>query len=146
MAYAIKEHWDEEHSVARCVLTYQTSMGIPLQGVGIAECHPEDMDFVSELTGSTIACFRAEIDLFKKISNYEIKPAIAALKHVYCTMKDSKHYSPKSYEAIRIKKELAHLMDELQENKNAIAELQDSLKNYIDGKDKLYKKIREGQK
>ena len=141
----IIEHWDAEHGVARCVLLYRTSSGIEIQGIGIAECAPEDNDFMSELTGSIIAQDRAQIDLFKKINNYEIKPAIAALKHVYCTMQHSKHYNPKSYEAIRLKKELAHLMDELEENKNIIINIKEDLARYIRHKDELYKSLREGK-
>lgn len=141
----IIEHWDAEHGIARCVLSYTTSAGIVLQGIGIAECAPEDIEFMSELTGGIIAEYRAEIDLFKKINMYEIKPAIMALKHVYCTMQHSKKYNPKSYEAIRLKKELAHLMDELEENKTIITNIKNDLAAYIRDKDKTYKKLKEGQ-
>lgn len=145
MAY-IKDNWDAEHGIARCVIGYTTKAGIPLIGIGIAECHPEDTDCMSQLTGGIIAEYRAEIDLLKKINNYEIKPGISALKHVYCTMRHSKRYNEKSYEAIRLKKELAHLMDELEENNNAIKELKEHLATYIENKEKLYQKIRKGQK
>ena len=138
----IIEHWDEESGVSRCILSYQTSSGVLLQGIGIAECHPDDYDFMSQLTGSIIAGYRAEIDLIKKINNYEIKPGIAALKHVYCTMIHSKKYNEKSYEAIRLKKEIAHLMDELEENNQSIKVGQNELKNFIDKKEELYKKLR----
>ena len=94
----IIEHWDESHGIARCILNYTTSAGISLQGIGIAECHPDDYPYISKLTGGIIAEYRAEIDLLKKINNYEIKPGIAALKHVYCTMRHSKRYNEKSYE------------------------------------------------
>lgn len=140
------EHWDEEHGVYRIVLRYRTPSGIILEGIGIAECHPDDYPFMSQLTGNMIAGYRAEIDLIKKVNNYEIKPGIDVLKHVYCTMTHSKKYNPKSYEAIRIKKELAHLMDELEENKQTIAYIQNELKEYIQNKEKVYQRIREGQK
>lgn len=140
------EHWDEEHGVYRIVLRYRTPSGIILEGIGIAECHPDDYPFMSQLTGSMIAGYRAEIDLIKKVNNYEIKPGIDTLKHVYCTMSHSKQYNPKSYEAIRIKKELAHLMDELEENKQTMAYIKNELKEYIDNKEKIYQRIREGQK
>ncbi len=142
----IVEHWDPDHGVARCVLNYKSRSGIILQGIGIAECHPDDTEFMSALTGGLIAEYRAEIDLLKKINNYEIKPGIAALKHVYCTMRHSSHYNEKSYEAVRIKKELAHLMDELEENDNSITELREDLARYIKNKEEFYQKIRNGQK
>ena len=136
----IIEHWDESHGVARCILNYTTSTGISLQGIGIAKCHPHDYPYISKLTGGIIAEYRAEIDLLKKINNYEIKPGIAALKHVYCTMRHSKRYNEKSYEAIRLKKELAHLMDELEENKKAIQDIHNNLNKYLEDKDKLHKR------
>ena len=138
----IIDNWDEEHGVARCVLNYTTSSGITLQGIGIAECHPDDYPFMSALTGGIIAEYRAEIDLLKKINNYELKPGIAALKHVYCTMSHSKRYNGKSYEAIRLKRELAHMLDELEENKIAIQDLTNNLKKYIKDKDEFYQKVK----
>lgn len=145
MKTSIREFWREDTGSARCVLTYKTASGITLHGIGTAECHPDDSVFMSQLTGGIIAEYRAEIDLIKKINNYEIKPGIVALKHVYCTMLHSTHYNSKSYEAIRIKKELAHLMDELEENKNAIKEIKATLDNYIKEKNDFYKKVKEGQ-
>ena len=54
----------------------------------------------------------------------------------------SKKYNEKSYEAIRLKKEIAHLMDELEENNQSIKVGQNELKNFIDKKEELYKKLR----
>lgn len=142
----IIEHWDGEKGVASCIIQYKTTSGVELQGIGIAQCAPQDTEFKSALTGGLIAEYRAEIDLFKKINNYEIKPAITALKHVYCTMRHSKQYDPKSYEAVRLKKELAHLMDEFEENKNSIKELKQNLSKYIQEKDDFYRKLEAGQK
>ena len=141
----IIDSWDEERGVARCIIKYKTSSGLMIDGIGIAECHPDDSQFMSALTGGIIAEYRAQIDLFKKINAYEIKPGIMALKHVYCTMVNSKHYNPKSYEATRLKKELAHLMDEYDENKIVIQNIKNDLANYIRKKDEFYKRIREGK-
>ena len=142
----IIERWDEAHGVSRCVLNYQTSSGLIIQGIGIAECHPDDAPFMSQLTGGIIAEYRAEIDLIKKINNYELKPGLAALKHVFCTMNQSKKYNEKSYEATRLKKEIAHIMDEIEENNKSIEDLQKTLKNYIKEKEKFYSTIKKGQK
>ena len=141
----ISENWDEQHGIATCFINSKTSSGIILTGVGIAECGPEDLDMMSERTGTVIAEYRAEIDLLKKINNFEIKPGIMALKHVYCTMLHSKQYNPNSYEAKRIKKELAHLLDELEENKMMIKEQQQHLNIYIQQKDEIYQKIRKAR-
>jgi hypothetical protein len=55
-------------------------------------------------------------------------------------MRHSKKYNPDSYEAIRLKKELAHRMDEYDENKAAIKDLYTLLNNYIKQKDEIHKK------
>ena len=61
-------------------------------------------------------------------------------------MRHSSRYNEKSYEAVRIKKELAHLLDELEENDNSIAELRENVNKYIKHKEEFYQKIRNGQK
>lgn len=134
----ITENWNAETGVFRYVIPYKASSGAEFEGIGIAECHPDDNDFMSELTGSVIAGYRAEIDLIKKINKYEISPAIVALKHVYCSMYHSKKYNPDSYEATRLKKELAHLMDEYAENKEMIQILRNYLSKYINDKEDFY--------
>ena len=141
----VKQVWSENRGAARTIIRYNTRAGVELVGIGHAECHPEDEEFMSERTGLIISDYRAEIDLIKQVNLYEIRPAIAALKHVYCTMRHSKQYNPNSYEAKRLKKELAHLMDEYEENKQLIAELRKNLKTYIDEKDAFHNKLREGQ-
>lgn len=138
----IQEFWDEETGVARCVYSYQTPYGHIIYGIGIAECAPEDKSFQSKLTGGTIAEYRAEIDLLKNINTQIIHPGIEALKHVLCSMHHSNKYNPKSYEAIRLKKELAHLVDELEENKNAIKDLRQTLTDYINRKNDFYLKVK----
>ena len=55
-------------------------------------------------------------------------------------MRHSKRYNEKSYEAVRLKKELAHLMDELEENKKAIQDIHNNLNKYLEDKDKLHKR------
>ena len=134
------ERWNPDIGLARCTIKYTTKAGTQLVGIGIASCHPEDAPYMSKLTGGMIANYRAEIDLIKQINNYEIKPEIAALKHVLCTMRHSKKYNPDSYEATRLKKELAHRMDEYDENKAAIKDLYTLLNNYIKQKDEIHKK------
>lgn len=146
MKNKVTEYWDEKTGMARCVIRYVSSSDIEFFGIGIAECCSEDEPFKSQRTGNMIAEYRAEIDLIQQINKYEIKPAITALKHVYCTMKDSKQYDPFSYEAIRFKKELAHLMDEYEENKNTIKYLKDELHHYIQLKDKLHSEIKDKAK
>ena len=137
----IFETYDEVLGLSQCVIFYKTKGGVTLTAVGQATCHPKDEQFKSKLTGSIIAEYRAEIALLRQINDYELKPGIVALKHVYCTMRHSKSFDPKSYECVRIKRELAHLLDELEENKMAIKSIQDCLHTYLEEKDKAWRKF-----
>ena len=141
----VNQVWNEELGTARTIIHYHTKAGVEILGIGYAECHSDDIDFKSKRTGLMISDYRAEIDLIKGINRYEIRPSIAALKHVYCTMRNSKHFNENSYEAIRLKKELAHLMDEYEENKQLSVELKQNLKTYIDEKEAFYTRLRQGQ-
>lgn len=110
---------------------------------GRATCHPEDMDFESERVGLTIAESRANIAVLRHIRDYELKPQLKILNHLYANMKTSKHYDPKSYEAKMLRSQIRALEKELATVNNGIADEQKFNKNYISGKDKLYKRLRD---
>jgi len=81
---------------------------------------------------------RAQIDILRKKRDYEIKPSIMTLEHVLSTMEQSKKYNPKSYEAIRIKKELKHYQEDLRMIQTIIVDEQENLRLYLAGKDQLH--------
>lgn len=110
---------------------------------GRATCHPEDMDFESERVGLTIAESRANIAVLRHIRDYELKPQLKILNHLYANMKTSKHYDPKSYEAKMLRSQIRALEKELATVNNGIADEQKFNKSYISGKDKLYKRLRD---
>ena len=138
------DHWNEDVGIYVCRIKLNTK-NLDLCGVGVAECHPNDLKYKSQFTGGFIAENRAKIDLIKQLNKTSIKPSILTLKHVIGTMQHSKNYNPDSYEAKRIQKELDNLINEYNDNIKTIEELKDLIKNYIEEKDKYHKKLDNGQ-
>lgn len=66
---------------------------------GTASCHPDDKDMMSEKVGCEIAYSRAAINSLKYERDCIIKPSLKALRQLYFSMKHSKKFNPKSYEA-----------------------------------------------
>ena len=110
--------------------------------VGEATCHPDDKDFESERVGLTIAEARANIKVLRHMRNCEVKPQLKILNHLLSNMKTSKSYNPISYEAKMLRSQIHTIEKELATINNAIADEQKFIKDYIDGKDKMYKKLR----
>lgn len=114
--------------------------------VGQSQCHPEDMDFESERVGLTIAEARANIALMRHIRDNEIKPQLKILKHLYDTTSFSTKHNPKSHETKMLRRMIKDLENELATTNNAIADERKFVKDYIDGKEKLYQRIRDKNK
>jgi hypothetical protein len=66
--------------------------------VGIADCHPDDFDFVSQYTGGHIAEGRAITKMLQS-QKHEVRAQIQILEHGFGCMKASKNYNPDSNEA-----------------------------------------------
>ena len=122
---------------AVCTITYKG-----LDFMGTAKCHEEDRDFESERVGMSIAESRANIKLLGFMRDNEIKPQLKILNHLLSNMKTSTYYNPISYEAGMVRSQIRAIEKELTAINNAIADERKFLKDYIDGKDKLYKRLR----
>jgi hypothetical protein len=122
---------------AMCTINYKG-----LTFMGTATCHADDRDFMSERVGMSIAECRANIKLLRFIRDHEIKPQLKILNHLLNNMKNSKHYNPISYEAKMLRSQIRAIEKELVAINNSIADEQKFLKDYIDGKDKLFKRLR----
>ena len=109
--------------------------------VGEATCHPDDMDFESERVGLTIAEARANIKVLRHMRDCEIKPQLKILTHLYSNMKTSKSFNPISYEAKMVRSQIRAIEKELATINNGIADEQKFVKDYIAGKDKMYKRL-----
>lgn len=94
--------WDAESGSAICILTDEKGRTF----IGEATCHPNDEDMMSERTGCELAFRRAKLQYLRTVRDAEIKPALAALEHLYASMVHSTNFEAKSYEARTIRKHI----------------------------------------
>lgn len=130
-------NWDPEEGVASCIIKYKNQTFC-----GVAMCHKEDQDMMSEKTGMEIAYRRATIDYLKYVRDMELKPALKALKQLYYTMKHSTHFNPKSYENSKLQRHIRMYEFDLETINELIVNERKNLKDYIYKKDEFYKKTR----
>lgn len=126
-----KDFWYELTGEASTRIYYNGCADLHLIGIGIAKCHPDDKEHKSEITGTSIAEMRAAIDICQQIKKYEVKPGLAALKHLYGTMKESKKFNPESYEAKRLMKEIKNYENEINDINTQIKVIKQNLQDYI---------------
>ena len=129
--------FDEELGYARCLMIYN---GQAFEGC--AKCHPDDMDMISERTGCCIAEARAYIKVLRFKRDHEIQPKLDILRHLYNNMQTSKYFNSKSYEAKMLRSQIGAIEKELVTVNQDLAEEKKYLKEYIDKKDKFYKRLR----
>lgn len=138
----IQTHWDPNTMVARS--TYKLSNGEYL--FATAECHPLDVDMVSEKVGCTIAEQRLLIKCLQYTKNRQLQPELNALKKFYNTINQSKYYNENDYSNQMLIRQIKRLEGDIAYIKNSISEAQQSLKQYIEDKDTFYKTVREHRK
>ena len=67
--------WSERYGTATCTLFYKN-----YEFTGVANCHPDDKDMMSKLTGQTIAEYRATLKYLRFIRDCELQPQLKSLK------------------------------------------------------------------
>lgn len=130
--------WNERYGTATCTLFYKN-----YEFTGVANCHPDDQDMMSKLTGQTIAEYRATLQYLRFIRNCELQPQLKALKQLYYSMNYSKYFNPKSYETKMLYKQINHLKEDLKENKYLIDLTKSQLKSYLTTKERDHKQLRD---
>lgn len=130
-------NWDQEAGTAYCIIEYNGQ-----KFGGYASCHPDDIPFLSPLTGGYIAECRADIKYYQHIKNNELYPQIKALKHLLNIIQQNKNYNPKSMEIKKLYKEIELKEKELTDIKEKIQEMKTSLNDYIEAKEKIHNRIR----
>ena len=130
--------WDEESGCAVCILVDEKNRVF----VGEATCHEQDSDMKSERTGCELAFRRAKLQYLRAVRDYDIKPALAALQHLYGCMTHSTHFEANSYEARTVRRHIYQTKFELATIKEMIASEYQGITDYIKGKDKIYHRIR----
>lgn len=140
----ITHTWDENLglSIAEQIIDDKTHRYVR----GVAQAAPEDQEFANEYTGMTIAELRMGIDLARQHIELDLRPQLFILNHLLGTMKHSKKFNPKSYEATRIYQERQNILDDIDQFKSYIATTKKYLKQYIAEKDKFYRNIEKGRK
>ena len=110
--------------------------------IGQAFCHEADQDMYSERTGGEIAFRRAKMKMLKAIRTHEIRPALKALKHLSGCMVKSVNFNAKSYENKMLQRQIRQLEFDLTTINEMLTNEKQSLKDYIAGKEKIFKRIR----
>lgn len=132
-----KFEWYEEDRQAICKL--HTKYGT---FTGIASCHPDDEDMMSEKVGCEIAYSRAAIESLKYERDCIIKPSLKALKQLYYSMNRSKRFNPKSYEYKMLKRQIECWEFDLAMISDMIDTERTWIRDYINTKEALYQNIR----
>lgn len=125
--------FDEENGTTICVMKYDNR-----DFMGTAVCAPEDMDYLSKKTGQEIAFNRASVEVLK-YDKFCLTQELKGLKSLYYSIKHSKKYNPKSYEAIMLRHQMNMRENDIAQLKVNIKTTQQYIKNYINQKDKAYK-------
>ena len=132
-----KFEWYKEDRQAICKL--HTKYGT---FTGIASCHPDDEDMMSEKVGCEIAYSRAAIDSLKYERDNVIKPSLKALKQLYYSMNRSKRFNLKSYEYKMLKRQIECWEFDLAMISDMIDTERTWIRDYINTKEALYQNIR----
>lgn len=132
--------YDKDSGVSTYIIEYEGQYF-----TGIAHCAPDDADMQNEKTGINIAQRRAIIKLFQYRRN-ELKHKLAALNQLYYSVNKSKKYDSHGYMENMLEHQRQQIQDELKLMKNALKDEQEELKQYIDNKDKFYKRVRANRK
>lgn len=128
--------WDSENGTASCILTDGNR-----QYIGVAFCHEDDRDMMSEKTGYEIAFRRAKIDVWRAYRE-EVKSSLKALKNFYYSINSSSKYNADSYEAKMLKRQISLREKDLKFAKEIIVQERADLHRFITEKEAFYQKIR----
>lgn len=129
--------WNPEEGIAKCILTIDGQ-----QFIGEAKCCETDKDMMSEKTGCTIAYARARIKYYIHLKDNDIKPALAALKHLYNNISCGKTFNKNSRENYLLRRSIRQKESELDTIKDMIDTEKEELSRLIKEKDLFYKAVR----
>ena len=130
-------NWDAEKGITTYTIYYKDK-----SFVGTANCHPDDMDMASELTGTAIAECRATIAYLVHLRDNELKPQLKGVKQLYYAMNRSKRFNRKSYENIMLQRHIHNLEMDIEAINEEITMIKVHLKKYINEKEKVSQHIR----
>ena len=133
----MKTSWNEETGVATVTINI-----FDTEFTGTAICHEDDDDMKSELTGLHIAEARVIIKAYQHYKNNILKPQIQILNRLMNEIKQGNYFDPRSQYVRLLRRKIAILTNQLHTSKQIIEFTKKELKDYIDTKEKFYKKVR----
>lgn len=133
--------WDAETGTATCTVKGDRNEIY----TGIAKCHPDDKDMMSEKTGCEIALRRARIQAEKAYIN-ELKISLKALQQLYYSMNTSTKFNPKSYEYKMLNRQINSIKLYLEVAKENVEIEQNDLRDFITKKESFYSLVRKNRK
>lgn len=99
-----KDTYDWNEETGKAIVKIEDNNGHTF--IGVAQCHPDDKNYMSKNLGLELADIRARLNAVRHIRDNEIKPALKMLKHLQSTMEKSSHYNPKGYEARMLRRQI----------------------------------------
>lgn len=132
--------WDAEDGSALCIIQSRDKTYY-----GVATCHPNDRDMMSEKTGCEIAYMRACLMSLRGVKD-ELKTELKGLKKYYHSINTSKYFNPESYEVRRLIFHMEHIEADIAALKILIQEQRKNIQEFISRKEKFYEKIRRNRK
>lgn len=120
----------------KCELAYKNKIF-----TGYAFCLETDKDFQSDRTGCFIAEMKAQLKKMRYMRT-ETRKSQKALIDFKKRLECCKDYDENSFESKRLRKEIYIYQKEIDNITAAITDTENYLKDYIEGKEKLYQKIR----
>lgn len=120
-------NWDEE--TGKATVKLEDNQGHIFWG--IAQCHPDDRDIINQNIGLEIADIRARLNAIRHIRDNEVKPALKILLHLQYSMKNSKYYNPKSYEARMLNRQIRMHKSDLKNIKQIINDYKAYMKGLL---------------
>ena len=130
--------WDKDLGYAEVQIFYKN-----LKLTGIAECHPDDRDMMSQMMGLTIAEIRATLAYLRHIRDNELKPQLKALYQLYYSVNQSDQYEENNYHVIMLKRQISNTEEDLKNIRKQISNLKESLFRYMREKAELHQHLRE---
>lgn len=133
--------WLQDEGKAICKIYWEHQVF-----TGIAQCHPDDEDMKSRLTGQFIAEARATLKYLSFVKNYDLRPQLKSLKQLYYSANRSSQYSKKDYLSKMLYRHIRDLENDIIAINERIVGLKQTLSEYLTNKEEYYQQIRKNRK
>ena len=132
--------WDESTGTAVCSILYNDT-----EYVGVAQCHPDDDDFKSELIGSELAYLRACLKVLQGTKR-EKWVELKAYKSLEGSLVPSPRFNPDSFEAKMLTQKIDTAKEDIDIIKECIEDLRNKIYTKIEASEKFYQGVRKNRK